>query len=182
MGTRGLWGFIDGERELLTYNHFDSYPGGLGNGVLTFMRGVDNLDTLREQVRGLRLVGEDDEPSAEDRERLGQYHEQVSTGTDWYSLLRGTQGDPAETLKAGVMLEGGSDFAADSLFCEWGYVIDLDREVLEVYQGFQTTQPEAGRFRDRIEDPDEYWPIALIASYPLGALPESLSSLEGVEA
>lgn len=180
MGTRGLWGFIKGEREFLTYNHFDSYPSGLGDDVLAFVRGVDNLEALRAQVRGLRLVNEDGEPSAEDRERLGQYHEQVSTGTDWYSLLRGTQGDPAETLKTGVMLEGGSEFAEDSLFCEWGYVIDLDREVFEVYQGFQTEQPETGRFRDRIEDPDEYWPIALIASYPLDALPESLATLEEV--
>ena len=31
MGTRGAWGFlVDGDDSRITYNHFDSYPSGLG--------------------------------------------------------------------------------------------------------------------------------------------------------
>jgi hypothetical protein len=30
-----------------------------------------------------------------------------------------------------------SEFLADSLFCEWAYIINLDTEILEIYKGFQ---------------------------------------------
>jgi len=36
-------------------------------------------------------------------------------------------------------------FAKDSLFCEWAYVVDLDKETLEIYQGFNQGSVK-GRF------------------------------------
>lgn len=35
-------------------------------------------------------------------------------------------------------------WAADSLYCEWGYVLDLDTETFEIYQGFNTTPLNPG--------------------------------------
>lgn len=35
-----------------------------------------------------------------------------------------------------IGLVNSEEFAADSLFCEWAYVIDLDKNTFEVYQGF----------------------------------------------
>ena len=37
MGTRGSLGFICEDKEYLNYNHFDSYPDGLGEEVLDFI-------------------------------------------------------------------------------------------------------------------------------------------------
>lgn len=38
MGTRGAYGFYKDGQNKLTYNHFDSYPEGLGNTVVDFCR------------------------------------------------------------------------------------------------------------------------------------------------
>jgi hypothetical protein len=65
------------------------------------------------------------------------------------------------------------EFAADSLFCEWAYVIDFDSNTFDVYKGFNT-QPlkETDRFYF-LEDKAEgnYHPVVIMASYCLDDLP-----------
>lgn len=128
MSTRGLWGYIHNEYEFLTYNHFDSYPEGLG------------LITL--------------------------------------SHARKAEADINPLHRVFAVFDGdGSAFAADSLFCEYGYVIDLDRRVFEVYEGFQTAPHDQGRFtRSDVPEPSyrggpRYYPIKLAVSWPLDELP-----------
>jgi hypothetical protein len=60
------------------------------------------------------------------------------------------EGDPQraeakEAKKIPVHLQ--LDFANDSLFCEWAYVVDLDKEVFEVYGGSEKKH-DGHRFRD----------------------------------
>jgi hypothetical protein len=184
MGTRGMWGYVIEGEEKFAYNHFDSYPSCLGAELLEHVRGAD-LDDLREKSRALQLVTDETPPTLEQQERmvaLGAYDGAVSTGrpTEWYSLLRNTQGDPELTLKAGLM-EDGHEFAIDSLFCEWAYVIDLDAGQFEVYEGFQKSAHDRGRFADRADpgllngsaDGRTYYPVALVAQWPLDALPSA---------
>lgn len=152
MGTRGLVGVvIDGEIKS-SYNHWDSYPSGLGVKVVETVQGFlsspDGLANLKNKARAMTLVNEDEQPTVEQATRfLGHADTEVSTGAiqEWYVLLRKLQGDLAGMLEAGVMIDG-SGFELDSLFCEWAYLVDLDREVLEVYQGFQTERHDKGRW------------------------------------
>jgi hypothetical protein len=211
MGTRGLWGFVlDGE-EKLTYNHFDSYPDGLGNTLIAYCRSVFELDggeaELCKEVRKLKLVNEDAKPTKAQQRKLaaaGFHDPNVSTGSteEWYSLLRNTQGDPRATLRSGFMIDK-RDFALDSTFCEWAYVIDLDTGAFEVYQGFQYEPHEDGRFTTpewRVRSAEQYaeqvkwfasrprsfsrihitersYPVRLVATFPLYDLPKDLSAL-----
>lgn len=191
MGTRGLLGFvIDGQLKA-AYNHFDSYPGGLGLGVLEFARQVTTTGAATahaERVRSLRVVSDETPVTAEDVEKLRQWTNGNVGGSvgdlpSWYQLLRETQGDPEAILSAGY-LEDAASFAEDSLFCEWGYVLDFDRCVLEVYQGFQQQPPTEGRWA--VKDPTptaeqvkrqerlghHYWPISRVAEFPFERLPE----------
>jgi hypothetical protein len=179
MGTRGTWGYIIDEQPKLTYNHFDSYPSGLGEAVLAHARRP--IEELRTGARALTMVDESTNATREhiDAAKKADLHDpRVSTGqaTEYYSLLRNLQGDPDAQLRFGVMIDGAG-FPLDSLFCEWAYIIDLDQEVFEVYLGFQTEPHHEGRFAS--DEPDrDYYPVRLVATFPLSDLPESLEALD----
>lgn len=177
MGTRGFLGFVVDGVEKITYNHSDSYPEGLGADTLTWLSAASkDLETLRAQASAMRVVTRDEEPTQDDVDRLAPWTN-LSVGersTDsWYCLLRETQGNPAAMLRAGY-IEDASDFPVDSLFAEWGYVVDLDANTFEVYQGFQKQAHDKGRFASRRFDRERettYYPVALLASWPLDSLP-----------
>jgi hypothetical protein len=156
MGTRGAFGFIVNEQEKIAYNHFDSYPEGKGIEVLRWLREAD-LDDVRRRVADLLVVDPESSPTPEDIERLRQYANMhvggPASGTPleqatWYQLLRETQGDLTLILQAGV-IEDGHTFPLDSLFCEWAYIVDLDKNRFEVYEGFQRKLPKKGRWKGR---------------------------------
>lgn len=73
-------------------------------------------------------------------------------------------------LGAGV-IEDASGFPADSLFAEWGYVADFDGGKFEVYRGFQHHAHSEGRFASPEANEGGYFPVRLVASWPLDALP-----------
>jgi hypothetical protein len=172
MGTRGFVGFVVDGTEKITYNHNDSYPGGLGVDVLGFARG--DMQAAREQARALRLVTDDVPPTGEQKAALAGLAD-LGVGRqaddDWYVLLRRTQGDPAAILRSGYMIDS-HDFPADSLFAEYGYVVDFDAGTFEAYRGFQTEMHDKGRFADQAPRDTGYHPVALVASWPLDNLPD----------
>jgi len=180
MGTRGFVGFVVDGQEKITYNHWDSYPGGLGMEVLTWLRSIlDSGMEWKSYVRNLRMVSEASRPGSEEIERLQQYAV-TNVGEqridDWYCLLRNTQGDPGAILAAGYAIDSG-DFPTDSLFAEWGYIVDTDTDTLEVYEGFQRQPHNLGRFAHRapkeinLGPGRQYYPVALRAAWSFNALP-----------
>lgn len=187
MGTRGTYGVrIDGA-DKLSYNHFDSYPGGLGNQLLGWLREVlakeGGLEALRAQARALRLM--DEEQAPDPVAGVAAALEGRRPEHTWYDELLDLQGDLGALLERGLMPDANG-FINDSLFCEWGYIVNLDDEVLEVYRGFQRKYHRKGRYvkrkpkdwKPRYPNQEYYYPCALAAAIPFGALPESLSADE----
>lgn len=176
MGTRGFIGFVADGTEKIGYNHFDSYPEGLGVDVLGWLRNAltTHPDVLVKQIQALRVIdGKIDPTDAEIEQFKGTYDPTVGGRSErptWYQLLRGTQGNPAAIIKAGAMEDAG-EFPADSLFAEWGYVVDVDSRTFEVYRGFQTGPHAKGRFADREPSGTGYRPVALAKSWSLDHLP-----------
>jgi hypothetical protein len=178
MGTRGFLGFVVGGELKMTYNHWDSYPESLGVTMLTWATlnrdGANLKPEVVEQIRALRLVNEDTPPTGADREALGEFFEQLAGHTEvgWYELLRATQGEPEMTLRAGVMIDN-HEFALDSLFCEWGYLVDVDAGCFEVYRGFATSPPEHGRWAGKDATPDSsgYYPVERVWAFGLAEAP-----------
>jgi hypothetical protein len=182
MGTRGFVGVVTPSGVLkIGYNHFDSYPEELGKNTFLAVKGWmegtgGEIEHRAQQAEDLRLVGEEP-PTAEDILKLAPNADRaVSTGRvdDWYVLLRNYQGDINGILDCGYV-EDASEFPYDSLFCEWGYLVDFEKRTFEVYEGFQKTPPERGRWAgDRSERDvadDSYYAVDMIATFPLGALP-----------
>ena len=187
MGTRGAIGFFIEGKTKVTYNHFDSYPSGVGLDVLEFAK--DNtwkeLDAMAE---GIALFHESDKPSDELKQRakdLGLFDGAVYSESedDVYCLLRGAQGDLGTYAKLGVMIDSEA-FLGDSLFCEWAYIINVDDGVLEVYEGLNKKPDQAGRYASAVEEDipphreEPYYGVVLVQEYPLDDLPEEKQFLE----
>ena len=139
MSTRGAWGFIIDGEEKIAFNHYDSYPRSLGMAVKNFAQN-HSLDDLKKIAKSLQLVSDDIKPT---QEQINHCTEMQTVNLDvserstddWYCLLHNAQGRPemyADGLK--FMLDS-RDFLKESLWCEWVYIIDLDREMFQVFKG-----------------------------------------------
>lgn len=174
MGTRGIYGFYKYGIDKITYNHFDSYPEGLGEDIVKFIHNTSILE-MNEIFNKIILVNDNTIPTAEQIFECTEYYDNnVSsrTITDWYCLLRKAQGN-LETYKSGLKyMIDNKDFIKDSLFCEWGYIINLDKNILEIYKGFQKT-PNKNRYFYDGRERDGYYNCKLIKTFPLNNIPEN---------
>lgn len=177
MGTRGSYGFRKNGVDKLTYNHFDSYPESLGKDVVEFCKNhsVEELNKLYDKII---MVKENDTPTEEQMKYCienGWSNFSVGTQTkeDWYCLLRNLQGNLEELSKAKTQayMTDNNNFIRDSLFCEYAYIINLDDEVLEFYEGFQKTPQLGNRYGTTLEDGyDGYYPCKLSLTVPLNEI------------
>ena len=176
MSTRGAYGFRVGGVDKVSYNHSDSYPAGLGVDIVAFIK--ENSDkVLLKIAKGIELVKSNIAPTQKQMSKCKEFAD-LSVGkgkiTDWYCLLRNAQGNLNAHKKTPYMIDGSS-FLADSLFCEWAYIINLDTMKLEVYKGFNTDSKEAGRYassidsymKEKKEGDDKYYGVALVDEIPL---------------
>ena len=176
MGTRGVYGFRIGGQDKVMYNQYDSYPEGLGCAVVEFVH-LNPIDELKRIAQELTLVSEGERPTPEQIEtcrRSGTVNLAVSTGSeqDWYCLLRKAQGDVSFWKKGLPFILDGKGFLSDSM-CEWAYIINLDDEVLEVYEGYNTDPFAPGRYAgvwvDR-QAGETYQGVKLVKIIPLGVV------------
>lgn len=169
MSTRGTFGVVIDGQTKAGYNHCDSYPDYLGRHVIRDIRELledhGHIDKVKELARNLKSVSDDTPPTKEDIETLAQFTD-LSVGNqtteEWYNLLRNLQGELKQTLVTGYIDDDGGEFLKDSLFCEYGYLANLDTQKLEIYKGFQKTKPTKTRYQTDEPDPQGFWPCELV--------------------
>lgn len=144
MSTRGYLAIKKNGKLKGMYNHFDSYPSGLGEDVIQMIQRIPKdkrLKKLNDTYDYIQLVKEDSKPTKEQQKICkdsGIVDLNVSSQSldDWYCLLRKTQGDLRYYFdKVIPYMLNGNAFFDDPLFCEWSYIINLDTNKLEVYEG-----------------------------------------------
>jgi hypothetical protein len=170
MGTRSSIGVHVNGKDKLTYNQYDGYPTGVGKQVyeqicaLIKQHGWDGVVKLATK---LKQVKSDKEFTEKQKEKYGDLWQQVSTGKDMYSLLRGLQGDLGAMLERGIMTKD-NEFIKDSLFCEWAYILNVDEQTFEIYQGFQSLPHTQGRYAT-CKEARGYYACALIHTIDLSS-------------
>lgn len=187
MGTRHLTMiYANGAYRVSQYGQWDGYPDGQGLTILTSLRGLD-LSTLRERALAvIPLTKEEMESDWEDYKKL--FGDTVESSDLYFKKYpersRDMGGDIVAfvgTQPAPVRLKINVAFAADSLFCEWAYVIDCDRNTFEVFKGFNKTPlDQSERFASLPLQPDhgEYYQVKHVASWPLQNLPSDSDFLQ----
>ena len=145
MGTRNLTAIkVDGDIKVAQYGQWDGYPDGAGLNIMNTIQQViaqNGVGYLANNVRNCRVL-ENDEVVAlyeelgiegewisfEDAERFKEAHPQLDRdmGSDIVRFIYNN--GPCD-------ISLSTDFATDSLFCEWAYIVDLDNEAVEVYCG-----------------------------------------------
>lgn len=186
MGTRHLTCvFLDGEYKVAQYGQWDGYPSGQGTTCLWFARSLSNskrLERFKNAVRSCRFATAEEIYEINDKIKK----ENIKNWPELYPTL--SRDTCAEILNViydsdtdDILLNDDLDFAADSLFCEWLWLIDLDRGVLEGYRGFNREPlTESDRFYflmgkvpkhySAIEE--KYYPVKLAGSWDLDELPD----------
>lgn len=186
MGTRHMIGVVlDGEMKVAQYGQWDGYPGGQGVDILAFLRTAD-LETFKDEVRKVRFMTEADKAAMDARwSGLGvedgwatmEQSDKFYADPKFAPLSRDVSASVLHLIADGKVefLTDNSDFALDSLFCEWAYVVDLDRDVFEVYEGFQKSAPKRGRWAgQQVTDdvrPTEYYAVEMVGEFKVSELP-----------
>lgn len=188
MGTRGLYcAVVDGEIKVAQYGQWDAYPSGQGFTMLKFVQDMVANNRVEDFKTALRQVKSATQEEIEQIWKNAGADGSGLVSMDIANIVRKNQPQFSRDTCAEVMqlvLDGSAkqvhlqtDFAADSLFCEWAYVIDMDNGVLEAYKGFQEKEHKEGRFshlwdKDNDRRSEKYYPVALVATFDFRALPD----------
>lgn len=166
MGTRHLTMVIESnETKIAQYGQWDGYISGQGVTILDFLSKCD-LEKFKKKVKALRWL-------------TSKEVDKVNADPNWVEnyphLSRDAGGKILEMVykKKITGLINNEEFAADSLMCEWAYVIDLDKRTLEVYEGFQKMPvKQTERFAKYNKKADGgYYPCKLKKKFSLDKLP-----------
>ena len=142
MGTRNLTAvYIDGEYKIAQYGQWDGYPEGQGKTTLYFARKLADENFRREfskKVRACRWITKEEIDAINAKVKSGE----IKDWTRQYPELWRDAGAKILQMvmdRGGLSLENDIEFAADSLLCEWAWVIDLDKNTFEGFYGFNQT-------------------------------------------
>jgi len=174
------------ETKVAQYGQWDGYPSGQGSTIVEFLKSDENVKNLKSNLDRCRFIEDD----GRDKEFMDSYNKNAPEWSNdpdnrteeqkrWFDtfMTRNLGGDILSKIANSsvdeILIRDSSSFAADSLMNEWSYVIDFDKNVLEVYTGFNTSPLADGeRFKNLESLRDgKYYPITLKKSFPLDDLP-----------
>lgn len=153
MGTRHLVMIqAHNKIKLAKYEQMDGYPEGAGAEILEFLK-LYNPNLLRSKLSRVIFTGYCNEADLDSGAR--EILEKIIFG------------------KGKLKVINSIEFAKDSLFCEWGYLINLDTMEFEVYKGNNEEKLDKSErfYCNNVQISPGYYPIRLVRKYSLNKLP-----------
>lgn len=191
MGTRNLIIVIKNQEvKIAQYGNSSGYPEVVGLDILNFISIERNLTELTNRLSKICFMHEDDEKlyrSLENKMYEGNLEEMKKANEEISEKF------PLVVMDFGgkflkeiiicdyekILLKNSINFAKNSLYCEWAYVIDLDKDIFEVYKGSNLLNlSENERFFFLQDKTEKYKPVKLIKSYDFKNLPNQLEFVE----
>lgn len=178
MGTRGiLMVKSNGEYKVAQYSQWDNYPSGNGFRTVEFINNPSfNTSLFKEKVDNLTEWSNEDLAELNKKVENGSLNGRISlypelsrdTGSDIFKLI---YDDKVKKVNLNI------DFVKDSIFCEWGWCINLDTNCLDCFKGFQKEPLLENQPFYYLQDyMGEYYPIKLICSIPFNQLSGFMSA------
>lgn len=196
MGTRHLIAVqVDGDYKIAQYGQWDGYPSGQGAEILRWLRAA-NLGNFANKCRATQWLTDEEldagwvacgAPPGADMVGMDVFRRHSERWPERSRDCGARILQIVATSPDGIKLRNSISFAADSLFCEYAYVIDLDTKKLEVFRGFNTKGPEkGGRFANlpfevAHRGDDQYFPVTKLAEFDLSNLPSDAEFLKVCE-
>lgn len=170
VGTSGAYGFHKNGIDKITFNKFDSYPNYLGENITDFIMN-NSIEEINRIFDRIIMVDDNIKPTKEQIIECKNYFENFygmipnMTEDNWYALLFKVHGNLnlyKNELK--YMIEN-NDTIKNSIYCRWGYIINLDKNELEIYVGGQR-EPQDNRYKIDIPDKYGFYNCKLFKSIP----------------
>ena len=156
MGTRNLTiVVVNKEIKVAQYCQWDGYPSGQGLTIVKFFRDILESSPAKLALFKNKVLNNATFCASDEVSKLWEY---VGVKDGWATLDQADEfkklhptlhrDTGAEVLNiinqsnATVPLENDIEFVKNGLSCEWAYVIDLDKNKLEVYTGVWTSRED----------------------------------------
>ncbi len=153
MGTRGTIRIRYNGKVICFYNHWDSYPSGLGVNFLTSIKKLIEkygMEGFISKIKSLKIVTDLDKPTEEDKIALAPYTDLTvssCSNDDWYCLMRKMQGNLESIIESGYAYHQDMDDE------DFNYVLNIDTLTV----GFDDQSTETQTPINKIDDLLEEW-------------------------
>lgn len=180
MGTRNLTIVIqDNEVKMAQYGQWDGYLSGLGWDLILFLKNKEYVSAIKKNLHRLKNFHDSEELEAVIKENGFEFGDVPTISRDcsgadlFYAMLGINSVDGFSDRQNDTLKENSDklkiveqklgyipvidyyDFVKDSLFNEYTYVIDLDNNKLEIYQGFNQkpleNKPEERFYKEQFD-------------------------------
>jgi hypothetical protein len=148
------------ELKIAQYGQWDGYPSGQGSTVLEFLN-TANIPEFIEKLDNVKFF----DIKSMTEEEIAVINEDKEKKYDHLSRDHGAK--ILELVDQGACELVDQHAFSENSSCEWAYLINFDKKVLEVYGGYGTDVLEGG-FLSTI---DNLEPIDLVKIYSLDSLP-----------
>jgi hypothetical protein len=177
LGTSGAYGFHRKGRDKITFNKFDSYPSYLGENIVDFIMN-NSIEEIHEVFDRIILVDGKTKPTEEQISECEAYFEDFlgmspnMTKDNWYALLFKVHCNLNLYKNDLKYMIKDDDIIKESIYCQWGYVINLDNNELEIYIGGQR-EPQDNRYKCDNPDKHGFYNCKLFKSIPFNKIDEN---------